>query len=283
MAVRLLAIVLVLLLSRVWAEGARWRESCGFQFWLEKTSGFSAVPALVLGIGVPVLICALLAVWLKSLFFGLATLVFDVVVLYLCWGPRDLERDVESVLEAGESERGNAARAALRANAAAIVPGFTVESLVEAVFTAALQRWFGVLFWFVLLGPAGALLYRLAQQLAYASFAADDVQARARRLSLLLDLPPAHLVALSLALVSDFDAVFQTWHAYRQAHGKGYWSVDLGFLAAIAQASVAADVVADDELETPRVALQDAMVLVRRVLVAWLTLIALVVVGGWVT
>ena len=34
-------------------------------------------------------------------------------------------------------------------------------SLVEAVFRCALWRWFGVLFWFLLLGPAGALLYRL--------------------------------------------------------------------------------------------------------------------------
>ena len=35
-------------------------------------------------------------------------------------------------------------------------------SLVEAVFRNAQRRWFGVLFWFCVLGPFGALLYRLS-------------------------------------------------------------------------------------------------------------------------
>jgi AmpE protein len=138
-----------------------------------------------------------------------------------------------------------------------------------------------VLFWFVLLGPCGALLYRLAQLLA-ATPAAED-PARARKFAALLDWLPAHLMALALALASNFDAVFSAWRDYHRAHAHGYTNLDLGFLDAIGRASVVADVAADGQADaqSPLVALDDAMVLVRRVLVIWLTLIALVVLGGF--
>ena len=58
--------------------------------------------------------------------------------------------------------------AASRRDAAAHLwpPNGTVRldggALIEAVFRNALRRWFGVLFWFWVLGPFGALLYRLS-------------------------------------------------------------------------------------------------------------------------
>jgi AmpE protein len=89
-------------------------------------------------------------------------------------------------------------------------------------------------------------------------------------------------MALSLALASNFDAVFTAWRDYHHAHAQGYASLDLGYLDAIARASVAADVAAEaHDAQVPLVALDDAMVLVRRVLVVWLTLIALLVIGGF--
>jgi AmpE protein len=90
-------------------------------------------------------------------------------------------------------------------------------------------------------------------------------------------------MALALALASNFDAVFSAWRDYHRAHAQGYANLDLGFLDAIARASVTADVAADGNADahSPLVALDDAMVLVRRVLVVWLTLIALIVLGGW--
>src|SRR5579884_405416 len=279
MAIRLVAILLVLLVCRGLPELVRLRDFSWWRRWLDQTGRASAAAAFGFGVGVPV--CALVQVMLHSILFGVAALAFAVAVLYLCWGPGDLERDAEAVTKAPDSERRAAALAALHAEGAP-APAFAPESLVEAVFGAALKRWFGVLFWFVLLGPAGALLYRLAQRLAYApDGAAVASRPAAERFALALDFAPAHLMALSLALASNFDAVFKTWHDYHQAHGKGYWCLDLGFLAAIARASVDADVAADGNAQTPLVALEDAMVLMRRVLVVWLTLVALVVLGGW--
>ena len=107
------------------------------------------------------------------------------------------------------------------------------------------------------------------------------------RTARILDWAPAHLIALTLALVSDFDAVIRTWRQYHAAHGQGYFTLDLGFLGALARAGVDADVVAGDGYATdvgdPINELGDAHRVLRRILLAWLAILALMVVAGWAT
>lgn len=284
MAIKLVAILLVLAACRTLPDMVRLRDFSWLHAWLEKIGQSSAAAVLVLAVGLPALLCALVQAALDHVLFGLIALVFSTLVLYFCWGPRDLERDVEAAVEAPDAERRAAALRSLRGSDAAVAS--SPETLVETVFAASLSRWFGVVFWFVVLGPAGALLYRLAQLIAWSADIARDESSTttetARRLAAILDWAPAHLMALCLALASNFDVVFKTWHDYHLAHG-GYFTLDLGFLAAIARASVDADVAAEDHevaaAHNPAIILEDAMVLVRRVLVVWLTLIALIVIG----
>jgi AmpE protein len=290
MAIVFIAILLVFLAAQALPSLARWRDFDWLARWHEqvgRSAGDTFGP--LLSVGIPVLVCALIQVGLHGRVLGLFALAFATVVLFYCWGPRDLERDVEAIDKAPDSDQRLAAAQALRADLGG--PALPLESaaLVEATFLAALRRWFGVLFWFVVLGPAGALLYRLVQQLAFAPALADSVPVAQRdalqRAARMLDWLPAHLMALALALASNFDAVFKTWHDYHAARGDGYYNLDPGFLNAIARASVAADVAAEDEsphaVRIPLVALDDAMVLVRRVLVVWLTIIAVIVLAGW--
>ncbi|MGE5167335.1 MAG: cobalamin biosynthesis protein [Deltaproteobacteria bacterium] len=281
MAIKLVAILLVAFVSHVLPDLARLRDYSWWRAWLRWLGPPAPGVALAVGVGLPVLACALLQYGLRASWFGLVGFVFAVVVLYYCWGPRDLERDVEAVEKAPDSAARLAAAQALRRDGDHSELPFAAENLVAATFDSALVRWFGVLFWFALLGPCGALLYRLAQLLAAAPAAEDP--ALARKFAALLDWLPAHLMALALALASNFDAVFTAWRDYHRAHAHGYTNLDLGFLDAIGRASVVADVAADGQADaqSPLVALDDAMVLVRRVLVIWLTLMALVVLGGF--
>src|SRR5690606_31397886 len=115
------------------------------------------------------------------------------------WGPRDLDQDVESVVDADTGADRQRALADLHRSAPAIatLPG---AGLVPVVFRAALERWFGVLFWFLLLGPAGAVLYRLT---CVAAAPRDELPAEhlasLYRLKLILEWPAAHLMTLALA------------------------------------------------------------------------------------
>jgi AmpE protein len=283
MAIKLVAILLVLFACHTLPDLARLRDFSWWRKWLEQLGRPpSAGGALALGVGAPVLLCALIQWGLRTPWFGLLEFAFAAIVLYYCWGPRDLERDVEAIDKAPDSAQRLAAAQALKPDGSGEDIAFTAESLVAATFEAGLRRWFGVLLWFALLGPTGALLYRLAQLLAAETTLGN--RALAQKFAALLDWLPAHLMALALALASNFDAVFTSWRDYHHAHPQGYASLDLGFLDAIARASVDADVAAEEghaDAHSPLIALDDAMVLVRRVLVVWLTLIALVVIGGW--
>jgi AmpE protein len=282
MAIRFVAILLVLFVCHALPDFARLRDFSWWRKWLEQLGKPpSAGGALALAVAAPVVLCALVQWGLRLPWFGLLEFLFAAVVLYYCWGPRDLERDVETIDKAPDTTQRAAAAQALKLDDGAEV-AFDAEHLVIATFHAGLKRWFGVLFWFAVLGPSGALLYRLAQLLAGETNL--GARALAQKFAAVLDWAPAHLMALSLALASNFDAVFTSWRDYHRAHPQGYATLDLGYLDAIARASVDADVAAEQssaDAHSPLVALDDAMVLVRRVLVVWLTLMALLVIGGF--
>lgn len=281
MAIKFVAILLVLFVCHTAPDLARLREFSWWRKWLQQLGRPpSAAGALVLGVVAPVLLCALVQWSLRLPWFGLLEFLFAAAVLYYCWGPRDLERDVDAIDKASDSVQRAAAAQALKPDNDGAEIVFDAEHLVTATFHAALKRWFGVLFWFAALGPCGALLYRLAQQLAGVAELGD--RALAQKFAALLDWAPAHMMALSLALASNFDVVFTSWRDYHRVHPQGYASLDLGYLDAIARASVDADVAAEaHDAHIPLVALDDAMVLVRRVLVVWLTLMGLLVIGGF--
>ena len=297
MSITLLAVVVALVLGHV-APGlvTSAREFTWFGRWLRWLDAQSGEATfwhgrygIVLAL-LPVLVgVALLQLLLHAPLLGLLGLVFGVVVLVYAWGPRDLDVDVEAIIDAHDLPTRRAAIAHLwPQGSAATGEG---SALVEAVFRSALQRWFGVLFWFLLLGPVGALLYRLsalAGEGEFASILPAETLAGVRKLHALLDWPVAQLMTLSMALVGNFDPVFNAW---REAHGNT-WQLDTGFLSAAARASVKSELAEEAEeyaeegmvqsmRELPE--LRDAMSLVWRILLLWLALLAVFVIGGWVS
>lgn len=238
---------------------------------------------------VPVLLGVALLQWLlHAPLLGLLGLLFSVLALVYAWGPRDLDVDVEAIIDAHDPASRQAATAHLFSHGAAVVSDG--PALVGAVFRSAQQRWFGVLFWFLLLGPAGALLYRLSALAGEGEFAQTlppETLAGVRALHAVLDWPVAQLMTLSLALVGNFDPVFNAW---REARGNSL-QLDTGFLAAAARASVRSELAeeAEDYTEQGMVPLmrelpelRDAMSLVWRILLLWLAVLALFVIAGWV-
>lgn len=290
MAIHLLAVLVVFALAQGLPDLSRYRDFSRLRVWVDALGRLGGGARSAIAIVVPVLLCLLIQQALVGWMFGLLSFAFAVCVLWYSWGPRDLTEDVEAVIKAPDSERRVAAAQRLRADDAEEPLRFEAALLVDAVFQSALKRWFGVLFWFLVLGPCGALLYRLTQLMAWSPGLADQQSGEGRqlirRLAQLLDWAPAHLMALAMAVASDFDAVFQAWKTWHERMGKGYFSLDLGFLSAIAKASVDADVIAGDgyaeDINDPLVELADARHLLVRVLIVWLAVTGLLVLGGLV-
>jgi Membrane protein required for beta-lactamase induction len=297
MSITLVAVVLALVLGHVApALVASFRQYAWYGAWLRwlgERSGGAGVWQARYGIAlamVPVLLVVALLQWmLDGPLYGLPGLLFDIAVLVYAWGPRDLDVDVEAVIDAHDApaRRTAIARLGLTGEAAAL----DGPALVEAVFVNALQRWFGVLFWFLLLGPVGAVLYRLsvlATQGEWASTLPDENRLGARAVKTALEWPVAQLMTLAMALVGNFDTVFTAW---REAGGPRF-RLDTGFLGYAARASVRCELAEEAEeyaeegmvqamRELPE--LRDAMSLVWRILLLWLALLAVFVIGGWVS
>lgn len=242
----------------------------------------------------PLLAVGLFQLALDEPLYGLAGLVFGIAVLFYVWGPRDLDLDVEAIAAANDPVSRRAAAASLWPEGE--TPALDGGSLVEAVFRNALRRWFGVLFWFLLLGPFGAVLYRLTALSAEGEAARElpgETAGGARTLLAILEWPVAQLLTLALALVGNFDTVLGAW---RESGGAAL-SLDNRFLSAVARASVktelaeeAADYAEENGTAAAALAagseqpeLRDAMSLVWRSLLVWLAVLALFVIAGFVS
>ena len=297
MSITLVAVVIALVLGHVApALVTSARQFTWFGHWLQwlgtqsGEGGFwRGRHGIVLAL-LPVLAGVALLQWLlHAPLLGFLGLLFGVVALVYAWGPRDLDVDVEAIIDAHDAPTRREAIARLWTEGeGASIDG---SALVEAVFRNALQRWFGVLFWFLLLGPVGALLYRLSALACEGEFArslpAENLMG-VRTLHSLLNWPVAQLMTLSMALVGNFDAVFNAW---RTAQGNTL-QLDVGFLGAAARASVKSELAEEAEeyaeegmvqsmRELPE--LRDAMSLVWRILLLWLAVLALFVIAGWVS
>ncbi len=292
MSITLVAVVLALVLGHVApALVASFRQYGWYTAWLHwlgEVTGEAGRGRFAIALALaPVLVVVALLQWLlDGPVYGLVGLLFDIAVLVYAWGPRDLDVDVEAVVDAHDtpSRRAAIARLGLAGETAAL----DGPALVEAVFTNALRRWFGVLFWFLLLGPVGAILYRLSMQGSTTPDLPEQNRAGARALRAALEWPVAQLMTLAMALVGNFDTVFTAW---RDAGGARF-RLDTGFLAHAARASVRGELAeeAEEYAEEGMVQamrdlpeLRDAMSLVWRILLLWLALLAVFVIGGWVS
>lgn len=288
MAVSLLAALIALGLLHVRPQLAHWRGDGGFRHWVAQLRDTSGPGRILLTLLLPVALCVLLSWLLGRLPLGdLLRLIFALVVLLYSFGPHAFEADLEAILHAPDDVRREAAAQALGEDGEAVA--WRAVELGEATAYAALRRRFGVLLWFFLLGPAGALLYRLARSLARDSSLGLDASSRtpASYVANALDWLPAQLLVFTLALVGHWEAVIAAWRRWhQQAAPTSWYSEGPGFLGAAARADILTDIEAGDgyaeERSDPLLELRRLRDALLRALLVWLSVVALVVLSGWI-
>ena len=300
MAATLLAVIVALAIGHLAPDVASGVRQYGwFGSWLRwlnaqfpEGSIWRGRHGIALALVVPLLVVGLFQLALEQPLWGFVGLLFDIAVLFYWWGPRVLDLVVAAVLDAPDAASRRAAAERLWPEGEpAKLDG---ASLVEAVFRNALRRWFGVLFWFCVLGPFGAVMYRLsvlAVEREHAQLAHETASGAKTSLAI-LEWPVAQLMTLSLALVGNFDSVLAAWRE------DGAFGLHGNVLNTAARASVRSEIAEEvaDYTESGVSAstalaevfgelpeLRDAMSLVWRILVLWLAVIALFVIAGWVS
>jgi adenosylcobinamide-phosphate synthase len=159
----------------------------------------------------------------------IAALFFDVIVLYLTLGFRQFSHyftDIRAALESGDELEARQLLAEWRHLDASELPRTELlRHMIEHSLLAAHRHVFGVFFSFVVfsaigLGPAGAVLYRMAEfasrYWAFRSKSLDtpineNLMALSQRLFSLIDHIPARLTAAGFAVVGNFQDAVDGW------------------------------------------------------------------------
>ncbi len=240
----------------------------------------------------PVLPVAAVDHLLGSHLFGLLQFGFAVLVLLLSFGPRDLRDEVDDYVAALErGEQREAARRAtelLESDAVGRGSGARV-ALEEAIFVQANNRIFGVMFWFMLLGPAGAWLFRVSdlmrRRTVFESVRRPDATiARAAHAATLvhglLAWVPARLAALGYALAGSFEDAIGNWRAAVEGAGAGLLGRSEDLLARVGRGSLQPSLEGVDAAGLDVATARGAWRIVARAAWMWLAAIALLVLAG---
>jgi AmpE protein len=244
----------------------------------------------------PVVPVALLAALFDNVLFSLPYLAFAIFVLIVSLGPRDLKDEVDdycAAVDRGDADEARRLAKALLEDDAASRPGPAREQLEEAILTQSNNRLFGVIFWFMVLGPAGAWLFRVSDLLRRrAVFESErlcpiDGQGRTylvatRRLHAILSWVPARVTALLFPLAGSFDDALVGWREFYSMAREEVLLMNDHVLVCVGKGALrpllAGPPEGNPETWTARATLR----LVTRTLVVWLVLMSLMTLLGWV-
>lgn len=216
----LLTVISALILDRVLAETPRFHPlvgfgaiACAIESRFYRDSRAFGVLALMLAILPLVLIVSVISVLTGSW-------LLDLVLLYFALGGRSLWLHAERVrvaLTGGDLSTARERVACLVSrDVAALDEEGVARATVESVLENGNDAMFAALFWFVLAGAPGVVLYRLANTLdamwGYRHAPYANFGWAAARLDDILNYIPARLTAFAYALAGNFRAAIACWY-----------------------------------------------------------------------
>lgn len=231
----------------------------------------------------------LFAVWLVSALLGsvlgLFAFLFGIAVLIFSIGPRDLDEDVQKIITAMEEEDYEAANlyaSELAGREIAEPPMQLAQTVKEEILLQSNIRILGVIFWFILLGPVGAVLFRVSCLLKQQQQDQDDDFSRASRdLYDILVWLPARIVVLSFAVAGNFVDTMSYWNGIAdlwQRQSEKFIVIS-GIGALRYESRIDRQHHNSDEIDINGI--HHALALVKRAVIVWVVLLGLLTVTGW--
>ena len=213
----LLTVLLALGLVQLWGSGAPMHRDDWFQWWRQRLAGraeLQRAPELMLAATIlpPVLVSSVLVVLAEAALGWLGSLLLSVPLLLYCLGRGNFNEILSTYLRnwyQGDLEAAERAAAPLLAKDASGGSDGLHERVFRGAAYCAFERLFAVLFWFVLLGVPGALLYRLSA--LYAERRDEGDRATAERWLWLLEWLPVRVMGFTFAIVGNFAGCYRAW------------------------------------------------------------------------
>jgi len=282
-----IAIMIALGVETFYKPISQWRKYQWFtryEKWMySKMEGFSfrdSPISVVLILG-PVFILTVILTTALYNYLAILGFLFATLLLIYCLGPEDLDEDVHAYLHAIEHDDDEAAShyaEKVIGYVFAGTPSEVIRKVKATVFIQGNSRMLGVLFWFVILGPAGALLYRLSDIQNRVYMSQQSEHAHYQRLFYILSWIPVRLSVLGYAVVGSFIDTMSKWQGMAD-----FWKEDNDTLMIISgMGALQHDENIDHEeggpLDTTDVI--EALALVKRTLIFWLAVLAVLTLTG---
>ena len=253
----------------------------------------------------------LLVYWLLALVGPLAQFAWSVLIVYLTLGFRHYSHyftAIQKALDEGEIVEARRLLAEWTDQDVRDLDMREVARLsVENALITTHRHVFGVFFWLLLpIGPAGAVIYRVAEYLARAWNAPQLQQESfggfAQKAFDWIDWLPVRLTAVAFAIVGNFEDAVYAWRNFARrwssettgiilSSGGGAMGVRLGTPAEYAPGVPEVDITAYESMggeieilpgEEPSIrALQSTVGLIWRALLLWILMLLLVSVANW--
>ncbi len=203
-----LAMIIALVLHQAWGGANPVHGDDWYRGWYGQVRRWGVSPALKLALAVlaPAILAWVVLDALEPVLFGLLWIAVAVWLLVYSLGRGDFRMQMEDYRRqclGGDFEGAFLAvdmrSGGVTAGEDPASPEAVHDMAQRALLYEGLQRWFAVLFWFLLLGPAGALAYRLLQ------LCRDELEPDlAARCLFYLDWIPARLLAATFVVTGDF-------------------------------------------------------------------------------
>lgn len=300
----LIALLACLALEMFWEKADEYRRHDWFTQYtgwllgrLKKVSWWDGAAGVVVVLLAPMLIVGIIQSVLACVWLGLFELIFGIAVLIYCLRFQSLDRLVDEYCDA----RGTEDEVRIESVAIELTgePSVSNDDVVKAVLVQSNERLFSVLFWFILLGPLGAMLCRLSYWLSHESYGvveSDQGEQQsgfidaARRLSGILLWVPARLLAIGYAVTGSFEDAVHAWRESNQGMDENFiestnqilYQTGLGALRASSLPVDQSQAEGDGEKTPDYTLIRAAHGLVLRVIMAWAIVVALVTLAGWV-
>jgi AmpE protein len=192
---KLLALLIAFAISHFISKPERFRNFnwlSKLNQWVIKNKFFESKDInMLVVLFIPIFIIHVFSQW----FFdsSLGSFIISIVVLIYCIGPKSLEEQFSKAVGYESNE--------------------APKKTISLITRLSLHRWFGVFFWYVVLGIVGALLYRFSERLCEQNNNSEYSDTYAKLLQI-LNYPVAWMMVLALAIASDFERVYKKCSPY---------------------------------------------------------------------
>lgn len=236
---------------------------------------------------IPVFVIALVYQQLGNL-LSLLAFIFSVAVFVFCIGPRDVHnranKYVESLERGDQKETNELVAEIFEDETPPEEESQLIRRINEILLISANNNFLGMVFWFVILGPVGAAIYRLNHVLLK-SLREEHAEEKSsffqstQLLFSILNWLPSHLTAITYAVTGSFVDAIHQWKIHKSydhldPDAANNMLIDTGFGAIQFE---------PDHKVFDGQTIYDILGLCRRTIIVWITVIAILTLAGWAT